>query len=529
MSDFNNKNPNDNLPEEIPIPEGMPEEIAEAIREFFKDPSKIPSNGQIFLIRTPDGKVNVSTDPKSVPINLSSPKSNYVDIPVLRKEWIIRLVDVVPNRIEDNFTFSLEVFPNFSSKMETTGGKVDIYDIMNLIKNPSFLNFLLSSLTHANVWHPGDIHTIANLSNGDAFIRAIVPNATSVPPKWIRELSEKTPGDFEVVSRTENFLIGQLDTVRSVIRSRHLYEPLIQYDVTVTLNSADKWNFLTTTFDHVFFYNFLVRELLEDAVKSFYPINNICMYMLNNLWQLHTFFNVAILQNTLRFFLDVSPGTVFLSDGLPHQYEYLGKDVHAVYQKTYDDTVVKDMKDRNDRYLLRDQIAAFNWSSKTQVYPAGIGFRGTKFVSDDEVTLWKTNSLIFNAGISIEGHDGEIDNGTNLIQCKIYPSNRCSSLVSRYWVPCSNEIEFTIGSRTLRPICIIDVNLAEMVKLGLKDSDDILHYLIDENDNVVHLIQNRRTHAPKKFRNAYTVTESLVLNQETFRFMVSSAVVDNLR
>lgn len=527
MSDNNNKNPNE-IPEGFPFPEGMPEELVDAIKELLSDPSKIPPSGQIFLIRTPDGKVNVTTDPKSVPVNPFSPKSPYVDIPVLKGEWTIRLVDIVPNRKDGNFTFSLEIFPNISKHMEVTeGSKLDIYDIMNLIESPPFLNFLLSSLTHANVWHPGDIHTIANISKNDAYIRAIVPNASSEPPKWITDLNERTPGDFEVVSTTENFSMGQMDMIRSVIRSRHLYEPLIQYDVTVTLNSADKWNFQTTPFDHVLFFRLLVMELLEDAVKSFYPVNSFCAYMLNNLWQLHTFFNVAILQNTLRFFLDVSPGTVFLSDGHPHQYEYLGNSLHAVYNKPFEDTIVKDMKDRNERYLIQDQVTMFNWSSKTQVYPAGISNRGTRYVSDDEVTLWKTNPLIFNLGVALNGFKDEIDNGTNLIGCKLYSSTKCSNLVKRYWVPYSGEIEFTIGSRTIHPICIIDADLEKMVKLGLNNSDDVLRYLIENNDNALHLIQNWKTRAPRKFRNANTATESLILNQETFRFMVISVVIDN--
>lgn len=539
MISMADENYNSNIPnDDAEKNGGIPEEVLNAMREFFEKLTggeiDAPLAGRVFFIRGPDGSVETTTDPSAAASYMGAkredPNVNYVDIPIIGGEWTIRIVDLIPNRGNSEFTFSLEIFPNPDSGMEISKNTIDLYEMMTLITNPSFLNFVLSSLTHANVWRRDEINMVASLNKNDPFIRVIVPCATTVPPKWIRDLDEQSPGDFEITSFTENRItpVGNLDLIYNVTRARHLYEPLIRYDATATINSVSAKNFRNTPLDHVLFYNLLVQELLEDAVRSFYPANEIGAYMLNHLDQLHTFFNVAVSQNSIKFFLDVSPGTIILSDGLPRQYEYLGRYLHGIYNKPYDEKPVKDMKNiHNDRYLIMDQITTFNWTTKTQTYPTLMRLKGTKSAPNDNIIIWEDGRLIFNAGVLVAGFGNKTESNEILYEFKEAPSLHCFKLVKNYWIPLDNDLRFRVSNTEMKPVCIVNVDLPEMLRMELKNSDDIIKHLISMHDNILNLIERSKSNINRREKNAKIITESMVLNGDVFRFMVAFATIDN--
>ena len=191
----------------------IPEEIREAMQKFMDKVmnGEFPPDGRVFFIQKPNGDVDMTTDPNEMMrlsrefIGDNQPVQKYVDIPILKGYWTIRVVDIVPNRGDDVATFSLEIFPRICENAETASD-VDLYEMMGLIKTLAFLNFVLSSLTHANIWHCDDINMIANVSNDDAYIRVIVPNATSKLPSWIQDIW-RSKEDFEITSNTENRVI----------------------------------------------------------------------------------------------------------------------------------------------------------------------------------------------------------------------------------------------------------------------------------------------------------------------------------
>ena len=512
----------------------IPEEIREAMQKFMDKVmnGEFPPDGRVFFIQKPNGDVDMTTDPNEMMrlsrefIGDNQPVQKYVDIPILKGYWTIRVVDIVPNRGDDVATFSLEIFPRICENAETASD-VDLYEMMGLIKTPAFLNFVLSSLTHANIWHCDDINMIANVSNDDAYIRVIVPNATSKLPSWIQDIW-RSKEDFEITSNTENRVIGDLDFIVNCTKQRHLYEPLVHYDMTATLNSAGRPNFVEYPFDHTVFYAYLIKNLLEDAVRSFYPVNEIGLYMLNHLEQLHTFFNVAILKNTIKVILDVSPGTIILNDGLPRQYEYLGNNRHGIYHKPYDDKPVKQMKNvLNDRYLIMDQISAFNWSSRKQTFPKMVYSSGVRMGQNDIIDVWKSDSIIFNFNVILNGYGVKTSDGENLVDVRQVESVKCKDLVKSYWVPNSNDIRFMRGHTDMKPVAIVNVSLTEMIKLGLKNSDEILRHLITSEDNIISIINNASGFSTRKGKKGNLITESMLLMEDTFRFIVAFATFNN--
>ncbi len=513
----------------------IPEEIREAMQRFMDGvmSGEFPPDGKVFFIRKPNGDVDITTDPNEMMrlsrefIGDNQPVSKYVDIPILKGDWTIRVVDIVPTIGDDKTTFSLEIFPSLGGNRKTTDD-VDLYEMMGLIKTPAFLNFVLSSLTHANIWHCDDINMIANVSKEDAYIRVIVTNATNIRPVWILKILESNADDFEITSNTENRVIGDLDFIVNCTKQRHLYEPFVHYDMTATLNSAGRPNFVDYPFDHTVFYAYLIKNLLEDAVRSFYPVNEIGLYMLNHLEQLHTFFDVAILKNTIKVILDVSPGTIILNDGLPRQYEYLGNNRHGIYRKPYDDKPVKQMKDvLNDRYLIMDQISAFNWSSRTQTFPKMVYSSGVRMGQNDIIDVWKSDSIIFNFNVVLNGFGVKTSDGKDLVDVRQVESVKCKNLVKSYWVPNSDDIRFMRGHTDMKPVAIVNVSISEMIKLGLKNSDEILRYLITSEDNIISIINNASGFSTRKGKKGNLITESMLLMEDTFRFIVAFATFNN--
>lgn len=541
--------PDDNNEEEVSdeekaesLAEGI-EQLADMIRDnpdkFFGNLDKF--GGKIFMVKGPDGEIHVANDAESLPPevadeirrrkeaqadreeNMDLQTTGYINIPILRDEWIVRVVDIVHGPDDDEFNFSLEVFPVLDSGMIVTRN-IDIYEIIDLIKNTAFINFILSSLTRANVWNPEYISVIASIESDDTYLRVVIPHANREPPEWISKIERDSPLDFQTTSEIHTIEVGGLNMVRNTVRFRHLYEPLIKYHVTSTLVSTSPKNFNTNPIDHALFYNLMIRDLLEDAVRSFYSTNEFGAYMLKHLGQLRTHLMVAIQKNTIDVIMYVSPGTIFLRDGLPRRYEYMGDFTHAISDGVYEDKPVKDMgKIQNNRYLIMDQIAMFQWTPRTQYYPTMLINSGSSLVDpNEEKTIWKTSGFVFNTGLIMTGFGSMVDSD-QLVNFHRMESARCRELVKNYWLPNRENLKFNVMSTEMRLLGIVEVNLVEMIKMGLKSSDDILKYLIEKHD-VSWLLDDRKKPFLKKEKNANLITSSLVLNNDVFRFMVATAV-----
>ena len=406
----------------------------------------------------------------------------YRDIPIFNDQWLFRIVDLITNEGENKSSFYLEIVPN--TQIRRRNNNLDLCEIMDMIQRSQFINFMISMIAPAYVWDLRNIKHIIhdNQEKHYSALEIMVPDAVGEISEWIREVNN---GDFDHQESTEFINDGiEAPLMKHEVRKRHLYEPLVVYDISAAFTSFSDCSFEDANIDLMNIFLKIIQPALDDAVATFYDYSvELYEWAMKHNESLHCYFDVGFNKKIFRATIYCSPAVCNIGDGYVHSFTYLGNDEYLIgSEKRSEETILP----------LDDSFAAMNTflmnarrSSFTQIFNADIDFLGGQY--DKECSFREhANAFIFNAEIFLNGIGRWFSSIANnrVIPCELLKSNNYSDLVVQYWRLKDGPREFKYGNGfTMTIYGLMDINIEKLENYGLSTGYELLEFLY-KNDKL---------------------------------------------
>ena len=226
----------------------------------------------------------------------------------------------------------------FQAHLEGDSDRImdEVYDIYNRLTTTPIVQFFIAAEFGGSVWRGHIIKYMIQLDGVNSKIICMCDQIKYELNDWVKEAIKSSTSQWiwtqssAVVSGAELGFDPNDHVYKSVKRARHLYEPLMDIEITYGIDLDSNAVFLKEFSGYADILKTAIREEVEYAVKAFYSdiIPSITKTIDSN--HMAMSISVEMAPKIAVISIILSPGVCIDTDGKLHRYTYLGKDQFAV-------------------------------------------------------------------------------------------------------------------------------------------------------------------------------------------------------
>lgn len=247
----------------------------------------------------------------------------YPQFLFMKREYIVQFVNGLEHNNSPEVTVYAECIPNPAIKHR----KHTIVEAYEMLKESHFMTFLLNFYGDLYLWdYAGmDMKIAQNVDPKNPYEKIVMTiHASKKVPSFLTKFSSIDYVSDERTDIITPFVDSRAQIMRSMTIRKHIYEPVIQAELSFAINTASPLMFTDDNVDVFALYTQLVLPAIFDARNYVYPEASwTSNYARKTLESLNILFETHISDNLFTVNMMISPA--YITNAAGNIYRYLPK------------------------------------------------------------------------------------------------------------------------------------------------------------------------------------------------------------